>query len=176
MPTDPSEPPAVQGAPGGSADPPEPKLLRIGAFARFADTNLRTLRYYEELGLLTPYKRSQGGFRYYRESDVNRLNMIRGLQELGLHLERIRELMATRDAGLSRPEFIRRVRQALEEQDRLLVEHMASLEEQRGRIQAARSKLDECSPCNHTPQWENNFCEPCVCDGLRLPEHLSALF
>ena len=163
-------------SPGAAQGVPEPKLLRIGDFARFADTNLRTLRYYEELGLLTPYKRSQGGFRYYRESDVNRLNMIRGLQELGLPLERIRELMATRDEGISRPEFIRRVTEALAEQDRLLVEHMASLEEQRTRIQAARQKLDQCSPCNHTPQWENNFCEPCQNSGQVLPEHLSALF
>ncbi|MEK7861774.1 MAG: MerR family transcriptional regulator, partial [Chloroflexota bacterium] len=55
--------------------------------------NSKSLQLYEELGLLTPAARSGGGFRYYRHCDLNRLNMIRSLQELGLHLDRIRELL-----------------------------------------------------------------------------------
>ena len=43
------------------------KLLKIGAFAELAGTNLRTPCYYEEVGLLQPAGRSSGGFRYYRE-------------------------------------------------------------------------------------------------------------
>src|SRR4051812_49004365 len=81
-------------------------LLKIGDFARLADTNLRTLRYYEELGLLAPASRSQGGFRYYRRTDVNRVHMIRDLQELGLQLDRIRELMAARENGEEREPFL----------------------------------------------------------------------
>ncbi|MCZ6597441.1 MAG: MerR family transcriptional regulator [Planctomycetota bacterium] len=150
--------------------------MRIGEFARLADTNLRTLRYYEELGLLVPHSRSKGGFRFYRESDLNRLNMIKGLADLGLHLDRIRELMDTRAVGLSRPEFLARVTRALEQQDQLLRERIAAIEDQRKLIQSAQEKLTECRPCEHTPQWANNFCEPCMCDGLRLPEHLSALY
>ena len=72
----------------------QPDLLKIGDFAKLANTNLRTLRYYEELGLIQPATRSQGGFRYYRHTDIHRVQMIRDLQELGLHLDRIRELMA----------------------------------------------------------------------------------
>ena len=49
----------------------EPKLHKIGVFAKMAGTNLRTLRYYEEVGLLQPAARSNGGFRYYRDSDLN---------------------------------------------------------------------------------------------------------
>ena len=85
-------------------------LLKIGDFARTADTNLRTLRYYEELGLLAPAKRSQGGFRYYRRTDVNRVRMIRDLQELGLHLDRIRDLIAGRRDGENHDRFAGRVR------------------------------------------------------------------
>src|SRR5688572_29001550 len=97
-------------------------LLKIGDFARLAGTNLRTLRYYEEIGLLVPAARSQGGFRYYRGTDLNRLNMVRDLQELGLHLDRIRELMSTREELGSRAGFLKRVRAALAEQDRLLAQ------------------------------------------------------
>jgi DNA-binding transcriptional MerR regulator len=151
-------------------------LLKIGDFARIAGTNLRTLRYYEELGLLAPASRSPGGFRYYRSCDVNRLHMIRDLQELGLHLERIRDLMSTRDVADDRPRFLERVRAALAEQDRLLSARVEALREQRARIADAQRKIDECERCKHKPEPRNNFCEPCSVTGEPLPAKISALF
>ncbi len=151
-------------------------LLKIGDFAKVAGTNLRTLRYYEELGLLAPAQRSQGGFRYYRHTDLNRLNMIRDLQELGLHLDRIRELMSTRDSAEDRGVFLRRVREALDEQDRLLSERIAGLEEQRARIATAARKIADCQCCKLLPTSTNNFCEPCAITGEPLPAKVSALF
>ena len=164
--------------------PPEPArgcpshatLLKIGDFARLADTNLRTLRYYEELGLIVPASRSAGGCRYYRRTDLNRVRMIRDLQELGLHLERIRELIAVRTSSEPRELFFARVRQALEEQDRLLQCRIVALEEQRRRVVQALHKIGECRHCFHSPSIENNYCEPCATTGEVLPEHLSALY
>jgi DNA-binding transcriptional MerR regulator len=152
------------------------EILKIGDFARLAGTNLRTLRYYEELGLLMPASRSQGGFRYYRRTDLNRLNMIRDLQELGLHLERITELMATRQVIANREEFMKRVQLALAEQDRLLAERVTALEAQRQKIAVALNKIHECQHCRHSPSHENNYCEPCALTGERLPVTVSALF
>ncbi len=154
----------------------KPELLKIGEFARVAGTNLRTLRYYEELGLLAPASRSQGGFRYYRATDVNRLSMISDLQELGLHLDRIRQLMATREDVTDRASFLKRVREALREQDRLLLERVQTLEDQRARIGAAMRKIEECEGCKHMPAANNNFCEPCAVTGQPLPVKVSALF
>src|SRR6185503_5136026 len=111
-----------------------PELLKIGDFAKLADTNLRTLRYYEELGLLCPASRSEGGFRYYRPTDVNRVNMIRDLQELGLQLERIRELMAGCLNADTREKLILRVKQALLDQDKLLRSRIETLEDQRKNV------------------------------------------
>ena len=155
---------------------PTVELLKIGDFAKLAGTNLRTLRYYEELGLLAPAKRSDGGFRYYRRTDVNRLAMIHDLQELGLHLDRIRELMATHNSGEDRKQFFGRVRQALEEQDRLLAARMVELQRQRERIAVATEKVHECETCKHIPNADNNFCDPCAITGQILPPKLSALF
>jgi len=152
------------------------ELLKIGDFARLAQTNLRTLRYYEELGLLCPSHRSQGGFRYYRRTDVNRVNMIRDLQELGLQLEKIRDLISMRAAGEPGSAFLGRVRLALTEQERMLSERKRSIEEQRQRIQAALGKLSECQGCSNSPCAENNHCEPCSTSGETLPDHLSALY
>ena len=152
------------------------ELLKIGDFARLAGTNLRTLRYYEEIGLLEPAARSQGGFRYYRRTDLNRLNMIRDLQELGLHLDRIRELMDTRSETESRERFLTRVRAALVEQDRLLLDKIATLDQQRQRIKQALKKVGECERCRHMPTQQNNHCEPCALTGQPLPSTVSALF
>jgi DNA-binding transcriptional MerR regulator len=151
-------------------------LLKIGDFARIARTNLRTLRYYEELGLMRPASRSQGGFRYYRPSDIHRLEMIHDLQALGLPLEKIRDLMATREGADDRESFLERVRAALDEQERLLKERIGGLEEQRVRIAVARHKISECACCRHQPGAANNYCEPCCITGKSLPSKISALF
>jgi DNA-binding transcriptional MerR regulator len=151
-------------------------LLKIGDFARLAETNLRTLRYYEELGLLTPAARSDGGFRYYRSTDVNRLTMIKHLQELGLQLEQIGELMACRDEPRGHGKFLERVRTALKIQDELLQKRIDELQDQRVRIERSLTKVTECSTCSTRPHAGNNFCEPCVTTGLPLPLPISALF
>jgi len=151
-------------------------LLKIGDFAELVGTNLRTLRYYEELGLIVPARRSAGGFRYYRPTDVNRVQLIRDLQDLGLHLDRIRQLVGQRGAEESGPTVAKRIETALREHDALLVERLERLEGQRGRIREALQKLGSCKGCDHHPTPKNNFCEPCACDGAGLPDLLSALF
>ena len=150
-------------------------LLKIGAFARLASTNLRTLRYYEELGLLTPADRSRGGFRYYRPTDLNRVRMIHSLQDLGLALESIRDLLDIRGQP-GRGAMLDKVSAALAEQDRLVGERIAVLEEQKARIAEAVTKIQMCGDCTHTPDEDNNFCEPCERTGNALPDFLSALY
>lgn len=151
-------------------------LVKIGDFARLAGTNLRTLRYYEEIGLLRPTARSPGGFRYYRREDLDRLAMVASLQRLGLELAQIRELMDTRAEGRPRAEFVARLRQALGAQASLIDERMAALEQQRRGLEQALEKIDECATCTHVPSAGNNFCHPCQLDGKQLPVALSALF
>ena len=151
-------------------------LLKIGEFAKLADTNLRTLRYYEELGLLQPAMRSEGGFRYYRPTDLNRVRMISDLQELGLQLDRISELLATRREGDTQVKWVKRVKQALNEQRQHIEERVIALAEQREQIDVALTKLDTCIICDHHPAADNNFCEPCQRTESSLPPFLSALF
>jgi DNA-binding transcriptional MerR regulator len=155
---------------------PETDLLKIGDFARLAGTNLRTLRYYEELGLLDAATRSRGGFRYYRRTDIHRVRMIRDLQELGLNLDRICALLSPRSADEPREKFQARVCLALEEQDRLLAVRLAAVEEQRRKVAQALHKIRECRHCTQVPGIDNNFCEPCSTTGEHLPDGLSALY
>lgn len=78
------------------ANAPTP-LLKIGEVCERVELSLRTVRYYEEVGLLTPSDRSPGGFRLYSEADVARLEVLKGMKPLGLTLEEIRELMEMLD-------------------------------------------------------------------------------
>lgn len=160
----------------GKTESGERDLIKIGDFAKLAGTNLRTLRYYEEIGLLQPARRSTGGFRYYRPGDLDRLRMVASLQNLGLGLASIRELMDTRDESCTRPDFHARVRRALHEQAALIEGRMRELQHRRQSLDEACAKLTECEHCTHRPLRANNFCNPCQVDGQGLPADLSALF
>ncbi|MCP5023149.1 MAG: MerR family transcriptional regulator [bacterium] len=153
-------------------------LIKIGDFARLSGTNLRTLRYYEELGLLEPASRSNGGFRYYRPADSHRVNLIQNLQNLGLPLDQIRDLIAPTDSDLGKgpAQWREQIDGALAQQGNLISERMRFLEVQRREIQEARSKLAQCQSCECKPVSENNFCEPCQLTGDSLPSLLAALF
>jgi MerR family transcriptional regulator, repressor of the yfmOP operon len=88
----------VAGAPKVAAVPAEEVLLRIGEAAELAGVSSRTLRYYEELGLLVPAGHSAGGARRYTGDDVARLRKIRELQELlGFDLTEIRAILKGED-------------------------------------------------------------------------------
>ena len=74
------------------------RRLRIGEAAALAGVSVRTLRYYEELGLLTPSARSPGGARRYAEEDVARLARIRELKDLlGFNLDEVRTVLTAED-------------------------------------------------------------------------------
>ncbi len=159
-----------------TVQPNPPDLLKIGKFAKLAKTNLRTLRYYEELGLVTPSRRSKGGFRYYRPTDLARVEMIQFLQELGLQLEEIGNSLRGIPDASQREEWLMRLQGILTQQDDLLCKRIDALESQRNLVEESLSHLDTCKTCEHHPQPSNNFCEPCQSSGNPLPKLLSALF
>ncbi len=81
--------------PDAPADPTAPeRLLRIQEVAEEVGTTTRAIRYNEEVGLLEPAARSEGAYRLYDASDVERLRFIRGLRDdAGFSLAQIRQLL-----------------------------------------------------------------------------------
>ena len=70
---------------------------QIGEVAERTGLSLRTIRYYEEVGLVVPSARSQGGFRLYAEPDIERLEVIKRMKPLGFQLDEMRELLGILD-------------------------------------------------------------------------------
>jgi len=71
--------------------------VAIGAAARISGVKIPTIRYYEEIGLLRPPARSEGGRRHYGPGELRRLAFIRHARELGFEIEAIRTLLALQD-------------------------------------------------------------------------------
>ncbi|MEU9238485.1 MerR family transcriptional regulator [Streptomyces sp. NPDC048385] len=71
--------------------------MRIGELAARTGASVRSLRYYEEQGLITS-TRSVGGQRHYTEGDIERVDFIRRLYAAGLSSRTVLELMPCRDA------------------------------------------------------------------------------
>lgn len=69
-------------------------LMQIGEVATRTDLSLRTLRHWEEVGLLRPSGRSDGGFRLYGEDDVQKILVIRRMKPLGFSIDRMKAVMA----------------------------------------------------------------------------------
>ena len=72
--------------------------MQIGEVADQTGLSLRTIRYYEEVGLVTPSARTSGGFRLYSETDVARLRLVRRMKPLEFSLEEMRRVLGVLDA------------------------------------------------------------------------------
>ncbi|HSO70900.1 MAG TPA: MerR family transcriptional regulator [Arachnia sp.] len=83
--------------------PDSAPTLQIGAVAERTGLSIRTLRHYDEVGLVRPSGRSVGGFRLYTHDDVSRLLLIRRMKPLGFSLEEMVSLLETADAHRALP-------------------------------------------------------------------------
>lgn len=120
-------------------------LLSIGKVAERLGVSERTLRYYEEVGLLTPGAHSPGGCRRYTAEDVARVAHIRELQEvMGYSLEEIQAILAARDR-LAAIGTAWKADDESKDHNRLIGEAMATVELLRSRVQAKLERLERIS-------------------------------
>lgn len=76
----------------------DPEGMKIGDVAERTGLSIRTLRHYDELGLVAPSGYTPGGFRLYSEADVERLLLIRRMKPLGFTLEEMGTFLVAADA------------------------------------------------------------------------------
>jgi MerR family transcriptional regulator, repressor of the yfmOP operon len=130
--------------------------LQIGEAADRLGLTQRTLRYYEEKGLLKPPSRMDGGFRLYSPEDLERVERIKQLKELlGFSLADIRDLMDAEDIrhqiraewrkdadAHQKAEQMRKAREATLHQIRILDQKMAQMSEMRDELVGKLEKYD----------------------------------
>lgn len=74
-----------------------PRALKVGELARRTGVSVRTLHHYDEIGLLSPSRRTESGHRLYAEREIARFQQITSLRQLGFSLEEIRAFLARPD-------------------------------------------------------------------------------
>jgi len=96
-PPDPGEPAIGATAAGGQ------RMMHIGELAERTALSHRTIRHYDEVGILVPTGRTQGGFRLYTQTDEERLMLIRRMKPLGYTLHEMADLLKVVDALAADP-------------------------------------------------------------------------
>lgn len=121
--------------------PDEEALLGIGEVQRLTGLSARTLRYYEELGLLPGVRRRAAGRRVYGADEIERLRFIGRLKKLGLSLAEIKELNAVYALGGSTRAMLVRLGEHLERHLRQVDERIAELSALRDDIRRYREHV-----------------------------------
>ena len=107
--------------------------MRIGELAERAGTTAKTLRFYEEQGLLPPTERTPSGYRDYAPEMVARIDFVHRGQAAGLTLAQIRQILEIRDGGAAPCEHVRD----------LLDARLAEIEQQIAQLTALRDTIAE---------------------------------
>jgi DNA-binding transcriptional MerR regulator len=117
------------------------RLLRIQAAAAEVGLTARSVRYYEELGLLKPAARSEGAYRLYDETDLDRLRFIKGLRDdAGFSLAEIAQLLED-EAARERGHAAYHATTDPAERRRILLDRVASFDRQIETLQRKIARL-----------------------------------
>jgi DNA-binding transcriptional MerR regulator len=138
---------AEPSSPETREDVPEDELLQVGELAKKCGKTVRAIHHYENLGLLTPHKRSKGRYRLYAPDAVERVEWISKLNDLGMTLSQVQEILAHWEDAPSAPEAMAKVRHIYEQklaEVREQITHLASLERE---LKASLNYLDTCETC-----------------------------
>ena len=120
-------------------------MLKIGEFSKFSRVSVKTLRYYDEIGLLNPLKVDElSGYRYYSVEQLTRLNRIMGLKNLGLSLDEISRIL-TDNPSTEKAHEILQVKQK---------EIMGRLREEEIRLKKVEEWLTKIEKAGALPEYD----------------------
>lgn len=123
---------------------------KIGEVAEAVGTTVRTIRYYEEAGLIHPL-RTEGGTRLYNDSHISRLEAILHLAENGFSLDTIRVIGTTREHCASGDESSKKVTARLDHVMAEITARVRELKTLKDEISQAKSIVAQCRGCKNKP-------------------------
>lgn len=155
---------------GTSAPPSGPARMKIGELARKTGKTPRALHLYEEMGLLRPPERTEGGFRLYGPDELARVYWISKLQDMGFSLPQIQGLLATVHASETAPEAMTSVRELFRaklDETRAQVMRLLQLERD---LSESLAYLEGCRVCREPATPE--VCTTCTSERRDVPPSL----
>jgi DNA-binding transcriptional MerR regulator len=154
-------------------------MLQAQQFAELAGVTVRTLHHYDRLGLLRA-RRTESGYRVYRESDLERLEQIVALKFVGLPLKRIKTLL-DRD-NLELAEALPRQRLVLEEKRKLIDRAIHAIQDAERTLATGRrpdaailKKIIEVIEMQDNPNWSEKYYSQEALEKLKKREWTPAM-
>jgi MerR family Zn(II)-responsive transcriptional regulator of zntA len=145
--------------------------LTTGDLARKCETTLRTVRFYEEAGILCPESRSEGGHRVFGSEDLSKLQLVMDLREAGLSLQDIKELFELKRKHTTPEAASAAMQCVLESQIEEMQRKIATLRKLREELAQTVAIIQECRTCVSA-----EFPKQCAgCDVVDRPELPRAL-
>lgn len=124
----------------------ENELYQIGQLGELAGLSNRTIRYYQEIGLIEPSQISEGGFRLFNKKDLHRLQVIEVYKKLGFELKEIQKLLPKKNLN-NKSDMIDYSRKVLLEQIDSIEKKINELREIKSERINDLSLLTTCEKC-----------------------------
>lgn len=142
------------------------EAMKIGELSERSGRTVRTLHFYEELGLLSPASRTKGGFRLYDDNALVRVHWISRLQELGFSLPEIKEFLREIHGNQSAPAMMGDLHRFYATKLRETREQIERLQALESELSASLAYLRTCLGC--APATGKHQCPSC-----HAPDHAS---
>lgn len=124
----------------------EPRTFHIGQLAAAAGVNPKTIRFYEEKGLLLPPARTASGYRIYTAHDLDRLQFIQQAKAVGFSLDAIGQILTFRDQ--SQAAACQHVRTLLDEKVAGIRAQLTALTRMEQELSQLRRRAEHILPCD----------------------------
>jgi len=141
----------------------EPKLLRVGELAKAVGKTVRAIHLYEELGLVRPTMRTEGGFRLYSHEAKARIGWIIKLQAIGFTLSEIQEFVKSFEYAPSGRQATDQARDVFAQKLRQIHDQITQLQVIENDLNEALEYLDSCHSCS--PSFAPSECSVCDHQG-----------
>jgi len=137
--------------------------------ARLTNSTVRTVRFYEEAGLLQPAERAEGGHRLFPETELEKLKLAAELRLAGLSLPEIKDLFVLKRSAPTGATAAATMDGALQQYARRINDRMALLQRLAIELESARSLAKRCHACT------DNHLFPESCGECRIMKDAGAL-
>jgi DNA-binding transcriptional MerR regulator len=135
----------------GAQDPAEDgALLTTGEMARRSNNTLRTVRFYEEEGILRPVRRTDGGHRLFDRRELERLLLVSDMRAAGLSLDEIKQILEIKTHAANGGDAARRAKEVLTKRIAELREKLAVLQRLEEDLTETTALIADCMDCSYT--------------------------